>query len=308
MNQNLRQEILKLKSERNAVILAHYYQESEIQDLADVLGDSLALAQAAQKSDADVICFCGVHFMAETAKILNPSKTVVLPDLKAGCSLADSCPAKMLAEWKKNHPEHYIISYINCSAEVKALSDVICTSSNAKKILEAAPKDRAVLFGPDKNLGNWLKTQTGREFDVWPGACHVHEAFRAETILNLKLEHPEALFICHPECEEPVRFHADFIGSTSALLKFTQTSPAKKFIVGTEVGIIHQMEKASPEKTFVPAPGTDKGCNCNICPYMKMNTLEKVRDCLKNLEPQIRMDEALRVRALKPLQRMLELS
>lgn len=308
MTQDLRQEILKLKRERNAVILAHYYQESEIQDLADVLGDSLALAQAAQTSNADVICFCGVHFMAETAKILNPSKAVVLPDLKAGCSLADSCPAPMLAEWKKNHSEHYIISYINCSAEVKALSDVICTSSNAKKILEAAPKDRPILFGPDKNLGNWLKTQVAREFEVWPGACHVHEAFRAETILNLKLEHPDALFICHPECEEPVRFHADFIGSTSALLKFTQTSPAKKFIVGTEAGIIHQMEKAAPAKTFVPAPGTDKGCNCNICPYMKMNTLEKLYACLKNLEPQIHMDEALRVRALKPLQRMLELS
>ncbi|MBI4212012.1 MAG: quinolinate synthase NadA [Deltaproteobacteria bacterium] len=306
---DFRAEILHLKKERRAVILAHYYQESEIQDLADFLGDSLALAQAAQRTDADVIAFCGVHFMAETAKILNPERTVVIPDLNAGCSLAASCPAPLLAQWKQEHPDHKIISYINCTAEVKALSDIICTSSNAKKVVESFPQDQKLLFAPDKNLGEWLIDQTGRHMDLWPGACHVHVAFHAEKILESKLAHPNALFICHPECEENVRFHADYIGSTSALLKFIEENTATAFIVGTEPGIIHQMKKKAPHKTYIEAPfAAERACACNACPYMKLNTLEKLHACLETLSPQIEMNEELRHRASLPLKRMLALA
>ena len=304
----LRDEILRLKKDRNALILAHYYQESEIQDLADVLGDSLALAQAAKKTTADVIVFCGVHFMAETAKILNPDRTVVIPDLDAGCSLAASCPAPLLAKWKHEHPDHRVVSYINCSAEVKALSDIICTSSNAEKVIRSFPDDEPILFAPDRNLGSWLMRKTGRPMELWNGACHVHETFSAERILECKLDHPDALFICHPECEEPVRFHADFVGSTNALLKFVQENSATQFIVGTESGIIHQMQKHTLNKTFIPAPGMDETCGCTQCPYMKLNTLEKTLLCLQNLEPRIELDESLRQRALIPLERMLSIT
>ena len=306
--EELKQEIVHLKKKHNAVILAHYYQDADIQDLADFLGDSLALARAAQTSKADLIVFCGVHFMAETAKILNPKRTVVLPDLDAGCSLAASCPTPLLEKWRKKNPEYAVVSYINCSAEVKALSDVICTSSNAKKVVEAFPKDQKILFAPDRNLGAWLNDQLERDMELWPGACHVHEAFRVETIQELKLEHPDSLFICHPECEAPDRFHADFIGSTSKLLEFVKENSSQKFIVGTEAGILHQMKKQAPHKTLIAAPGMDEGCNCSICPYMKLNTLEKIRDCMRDLTPEITMNETLRLNALRPLQRMLELS
>ncbi|PIR26187.1 MAG: quinolinate synthase [Deltaproteobacteria bacterium CG11_big_fil_rev_8_21_14_0_20_42_23] len=300
--------IQELKRQKNAVILAHYYQEADVQDIADVLGDSLALAQAAKRSNADVILFCGVHFMAETAKIVNPGKTVLLPDLDAGCSLAASCDARDLAAWKKEHPEHKIISYINCSAEVKALSDIICTSSNAAKVVASFPKDTPLLFAPDKHLGSWLVEKLGRKMELWPGACHVHEAFRAETILDLKLAHPSATFICHPECSESVRFHAEYVGSTSNLLQFVHDDPRQTFIVGTEVGILHQMQKANPSKTFIAAPGTDAGCNCSICPYMKLNTLEKIYAALRDMKPEIVMDADLLKKAALSLNRMLELS
>jgi len=307
--EKIRAEILRLKRDRNALFLAHYYQDSEIQDLADILGDSLALAQAAQKTDAEVILFCGVHFMAETAKILNPEKIVILPDLNAGCSLAASCPAPLLKQWREEHPDYKVISYINCSAEVKALSDVICTSSNAKRIVESFGKERKLLFAPDKNLGAWLIDQLDHPMELWPGACHVHEAFHAEKILETKLTHPDALFICHPECEAPVRFHADFIGSTSALLRFVIESPKEKFIVGTEAGIIHQMQKRAPGKQFIPAPFTsDRSCNCNECPYMRLNTLEKTYTALRDLQPRIEMDPVLLEKARIPLERMLRLS
>ncbi|MBI4126085.1 MAG: quinolinate synthase NadA [Deltaproteobacteria bacterium] len=305
MGLDFTQEILRLKRERNAVILAHYYQDSQLQDLADVLGDSLALAQAAKKTTADVVVFCGVHFMAETAKILNPDRTVVIPDLDAGCSLAASCPAPLLRAWKEEHPDFAVVSYINCTAEVKALSDIICTSSNAEKVVRSIPKDRPILFCPDRNLGQWLIRKTGRAMELWKGACHVHEAFSTERIIALKLEHPDALFICHPECEEPVRFHADSIGSTTSLLNFAIESKAKKFIVGTEPGIIHQMRKKAPDKIFIPAPGQDESCNCSECPYMKLNTLEKTYLALRDLTPRIELDEALRQKALVPLERML---
>ena len=305
---DLEAEVLRLKKERNAVLLAHYYQESEIQDVADVIGDSLQLAQAAAKTKADVICFAGVHFMAETAKILNPDRVVVLPDLEAGCSLADSCPAPAFARWREKHPGAASITYINCTAEVKALSDYICTSSNAEKIVAAIPKDQPILFAPDKNLGRWLQKKLGREMILWPGSCIVHETFSQRKIIALKERHPEALVLAHPECEEALLAMADYIGSTTALLKYAVASPKREFIVATEAGILHQMQKQAPDKTFHAAPPEADNCNCNECPHMKRNTMEKLRDSLLNLEPQIRMSADLIARARTPIDRMLALS
>lgn len=301
------EEIKKLKREKNAILLAHYYQDADIQDVADYIGDSLGLAQKAAATSADVIVFAGVHFMAETAKILNPGKKVVLPDLNAGCSLADSCPADKFAAFKAQHPDHLVISYINCTAEIKALSDIICTSSNAVKIVQSIPKDQKIIFAPDKNLGRYVSQQAGREMVLWDGACMVHEIFSLERIVRLKAKHPAAKFIAHPECEAPVLALADFIGSTTALLNFTKTDPSTEFIVGTETGILHQMQKESPRKTFIPAP-PENSCACNDCPHMKLNTLEKLYICLKHGQPEITMPEALRAAAEKPIRRMLELS
>ena len=304
---DLAKEILRLKKERNAVILAHFYQESEIQDLADFVEDSLGLARRAQTTNADVIVFAGVHFMAETAKILNPSKTVVIPDLEAGCSLAEGCPADQFVAFKKKHPDHIVISYINCTAAVKALSDIICTSSNAEKIVSQIPKDQPIIFAPDKNLGAYLIKKLGRPMLLWNGTCIVHEVFSEKKLLQLKIRHPKAKIIAHPECEEPVLRHADFFGSTSKLLQFVQENPAKEFIVVTEAGILHQMEKAAPGKTLIPAP-PDANCACNECPYMKRNTLEKLYLCLRDLKPEITMPEGLRLAALKPMLRMFEMT
>lgn len=299
--------IEKLKKEKNAIILAHYYQEPDIQDVADYIGDSLGLAQQARKTDADLIVFAGVHFMAETAKILNPTKKVVIPDLHAGCSLSDSCPPDAFAAFKKQHPGHMVISYINCSAGIKALSDIICTSSNAQKIVESLPPDQPIIFAPDKNLGAYINKVTDRNMVLWNGACMVHEIFSVEKITRLKLRHPNAKLIAHPECEEPLLQMADFIGSTTQLLKYTTTDSAQEYIVATETGILHQMIKASPHKTFIPAP-PNNACACNDCPHMKRNTLDKIYLCLRYEEPEIVMDEALRQAALKPIERMLELS
>jgi quinolinate synthase len=303
---DLFQEIAELKKKKQAVILAHYYQDADIQDVADFIGDSLELSRRAATTDAKMIVFAGVHFMAETAKILNPSKKVVIPDLKAGCSLADTCPPGPFSLFKQKHPDATVISYINCSAEIKALSDYICTSSNAEKIVRAVPEGKPIIFAPDKNLGAFLAKKTGRPLLLWPGSCIVHEIFSEKKLVQLKVRHPDAPVIAHPECEEPVLKHADFIGSTSALLKFTQTSPSKKFIVVTEAGILHQMKKASPDKEFIPAP-PDNACACNECPHMKLNTLEKLRDCLLNETPELTMTEELRRKALIPLERMLAL-
>ena len=300
-------EIERLKRERHAIVLAHYYQEPDIQDIADVVGDSLALAQAAARTSADVIVFCGVHFMAETAKIVNPGKRVVLPDLQAGCSLADSCPAPEFERFVRAHPDHYVISYINCSAGVKALSDVICTSSNAERMIAHVPAGRPIIFAPDQQLGRYLVKKTGRDMLLWPGACSVHVIFSERAIVRLKVEHPEALVLAHPECEERVLALADHIGSTTSILEYAKKSPAPSFIVVTEAGIIHQMKKACPGKTFIPAP-PDNGCACNECPYMRLNTLEKVYRCMRDGTPEITIPEGLRLRALAPLQRMLELS
>jgi quinolinate synthase len=300
-------EIERLKKEKNAIILAHYYQEPDIQDVADYIGDSLGLAQQAEKTKADIIVFAGVHFMAETAKILNPEKKVIIPDLKAGCSLSDSCPPALFKQFKDQHPEHKVVSYINCSAGIKALSDVICTSSNAKIIVESFPKDQPLIFAPDKNLGAYINKVTGRNMLLWNGACMVHEIFSLEKINQLKLRHPEAKMIAHPECEEAVLKVADYIGSTTQLLKFTQTDSSKSFIVATETGILHQMMKDSPDKTFIPAP-PDNACACNDCPHMKLNTLEKLYLCMEYELPEITMDETLRLTAKKPIQRMLEIS
>lgn len=291
----------------NAVILAHYYQESDIQDVADFTGDSLALAQQAAKTDADVIVFCGVHFMAETAKILNPHKLVLLPDLKAGCSLADRCPPDAFAAFKQKHPDHFVVSYVNSSAAVKAMSDVICTSSNAEKIVRRVPADRPVLFAPDQHLGRYVMKQTGRNMVLWPGSCIVHELFSEKRLVQLKVEHPDAEVVAHPECEEAVLKHADFIGSTKALLDHSVESARQKFIVVTEAGILHQMRKRAPHKQFIPAP-PDNGCACNECPYMRLNTLEKVYQCMRDKTPQLTMNPALQAAALAPLQRMLEWS
>jgi quinolinate synthase len=304
---NLEEEILVLKKKMNAVILAHYYQESEIQDLADHIGDSLELSRRAASTEADVIVFAGVHFMAETAKILNPTKTVLLPDLNAGCSLAEGCPAPLFKKFREEHPDHLVISYINCSAAVKALSDIICTSSNAVKIVEQLPIDQKIIFAPDKNLGRYIIKKTGRDMLLWDGSCIVHETFSDKKIIGLKTEYPNALLIAHPECEEVVLNRADFVGSTSALLNFTKENPANEFIVATEEGIIYQMQKASPSKKFIPAP-PNANCACNECPYMKLNTMEKLYLCMKDGKPEITLDEEIRVRALKPIQKMLEMS
>ena len=299
--------IEQLKRKRNAVVLAHYYQEPEIQDIADFIGDSLELSRRAANTDADVIAFCGVHFMAETAKILSPQKTVVLPDLDAGCSLADDCPADAFAAFREQHPDHVVVSYINCTAAVKAQSDLICTSSNAVDLVRQLPADRPVLFAPDQNLGRWVQRQSGRELTLWPGRCIVHETFSEEALLQLKLEHPEAEVIAHPECQEHLLDLADFIGSTSKLLHHTESSAADTFIVLTEPGILHQMKQRVPEKTLIDVPGVD-GCSCNACPYMRLNTLQKLHDCLDTLKPAIELDEPLRQRALEPIERMLALS
>ncbi|MFQ3597716.1 MAG: quinolinate synthase NadA [Chloroherpetonaceae bacterium] len=306
---DLFEEIARLKKEMNAVVLAHYYQEPDIQDIADFLGDSLQLAQAAKSTNADVIVFCGVHFMAETAKILNPTKQVLLPDLAAGCSLADSCPPNLFAAFKAQHPDAIVISYINCSAEIKAMSDIICTSSNAEKIVRSVPESQKIIFAPDKNLGAYLVQKTGREMILWQGSCIVHETFSERKLIALKVKHPNAVIIAHPECEAQVLAHASFIGSTKALLEYTIQSPHMEFIVATEAGIIHEMQKRSPHKTFISAPpNEEKHCACNECPYMKLNTLEKVYLAMKHRTPEITMSESLRVRALKPMERMLELS
>ena len=300
-------EIERLKKEKNAIILAHYYQEPDIQDVADYIGDSLGLAQQAQKTTADLIVFAGVHFMAETAKILNPRKKVVIPDLKAGCSLSDSCPPELFQLFKEKHPDHKVVSYINCSARIKALSDVICTSSNAHAIVESFPKEQPLIFAPDKNLGAYINKLTGRNMILWNGACMVHEIFSLEKVIKLKQRHPGAKFIAHPECEESVLQLADYIGSTTGLLKFTQNDPSQEFIVATESGILHQMMKASPKKTFIPAP-PNNNCACNECPHMKRNTLEKIYLCMEYELPEIQMDEGLRSAAEKPILRMLEIS
>ena len=307
INLDLFAEIERLKKEKNAVILAHYYQEPDIQDVADFIGDSLGLAQQAEKTKADIIVFAGVHFMAETAKILNPNKKVLLPDLKAGCSLADSAPAPLFKQFKDKHPDHVVISYINCSAEIKALSDIICTSSNAEKIIESLPPEQKIIFAPDKNLGAYLKKKTGRDMVLWNGACIVHEIFSLEKITKLKIRHPKAKVIAHPECEEPVLRVADFIGSTTGLLKYSAQDDAQEYIVATETGILHQMQKQSPHKTFIPAP-PDNMCACNDCPYMKLNTLEKLYLCMEYEEPQIIMNENLLNAARKPIERMLDIS
>ncbi|ATL46633.1 quinolinate synthase [Chitinophaga caeni] len=300
-------EIARLKKEKKAVVLAHYYQEPDIQDVADYIGDSLGLAQAAAKTDADMIVFAGVHFMAETAKILNPGKKVLLPDLKAGCSLADSAPPALFEKFKAKYPDHIVISYINCSAGIKALSDIICTSSNAEKIIESVPKDQPIIFAPDRNLGAYLQKKTGRDMVLWNGACMVHEIFSLEKILNLKAKHPGAKVIAHPECEAPILEVADFIGSTTGLLKFSHKDPAQEFIVVTETGILHQMQKENPNKTFIPAP-PNNACACNDCPHMKLNTLEKLYLCMEYEQPEITMEENLRLAAKKPIDRMLEIS
>lgn len=304
---DLFEEIEKIKKEKNAVILAHYYQESEIQDIADYIGDSLGLAQQAAKTDADIIVFAGVHFMAETAKILNPNKKVLLPDLNAGCSLSDSCPPEQFKKFRDQYPDHIVISYINCSAGIKALSDIICTSSNAELIVRSLPAEQKIIFAPDKNLGAYVAKKTGRDLVLWDGACMVHEIFSLEKITKLKEQYPQAQLIAHPECEEPILQIADVIGSTSQLLKHVETSTTSEFIVATETGILHQMEKLAPTKTFIPAP-PESNCACNECPHMKLNTLEKLYLCMKYEAPEIMMDEELRKGALKSINKMLEMS
>jgi quinolinate synthase len=300
-------EIERLKKEKNAVVLAHYYQEPDIQDVADFIGDSLGLAQQASRTNADIIVFAGVHFMAETAKILNPSKKVLLPDLKAGCSLADSAPTALFKAFREKHPDHIVISYINCTAEIKGLSDIICTSSNAEKIIESVPKDQPIIFAPDKNLGAWLNKKSGRDMLLWNGACMVHEIFSLEKITKLKIRHPKAKLIAHPECEDAVLNLADYIGSTTQLLKYSETDSATEYIVATETGILHQMQQNSPNKTFIPAPPTNN-CACNDCPHMKLNTLEKLYLCMAYEKPEITMNETLRLAAKKPMDRMMEIS
>jgi quinolinate synthase len=299
--------IARLKRERNAVVLAHYYQEGDVQDVADFLGDSLQLAQAAKKTDADVILFAGVHFMAETAKILNPDRVVVVPDMAAGCSLADGCPIDRFRAWRAKHPDAVAISYINCSAAVKAESDYICTSSNAEKIVRAIPEDRPILFAPDKNLGRWLEKRTGRQMILWQGSCVVHETFSERKLIALEARHPGAVLIAHPECEEPILRRAKFVGSTTALLEYVKKAPEKEIIVGTEAGILHQMRKAAPDKVLHPLE-PEGSCACSECPYMKLNTLEKVYLALRDLAPRIEIDAELRERARQPIDRMLALS
>ena len=301
-------EINKLRKEKNAVILAHYYQEDAIQDIADFVGDSLALAQQAAKTSADIIVFAGVHFMAETAKILNPSKKVLLPDLNAGCSLADSCPPVDFAAFKKLHPNHVVVSYVNTSAEIKAMTDIVCTSSNAEKIINSIPKEQPIIFAPDRNLGDWLNKKTGRKMLLWDGACSVHEAFSIDKILELYAENPDAVIIAHPEAKAHLLKVAKYVGSTSGLLNYVKTSKAKKFIVATEVGILHKMRQESPDKILIPAPVDDANCNCSECPFMKMNTMQKLYLCLKHEMPEVKVDAELSKKALVSIERMLELS
>lgn len=300
-------EIKRLKQEKNAILLAHYYQDADIQDVADYIGDSLGLAQQAEKTNADIIVFAGVHFMAETAKILCPQKKVLLPDLRAGCSLADSCPPEAFSAFKAQHPDHIVISYINCTAGIKALSDIICTSSNAEQIVRSLPKEQKIIFAPDRNLGGYINRKTGRNMLLWDGACMVHEIFSLEKITRLQQQHPQAKFIAHPECEENVLALADYIGSTTALLNYTKKDDALAYIVATETGILHQMEKVSPHKTFIPAP-PNNSCACNDCPHMKLNTVEKLYVCLQYEKPEILMKPDLIEQAARPIRKMLELS
>lgn len=300
-------EIEKLKNEKNAVILAHYYQEGDIQDIADFVGDSLALAQKAAKTDADIIVFAGVEFMAETAKILSPNKKVLLPDLKAGCSLAESCPADDFAKFKADRPDHIVISYVNCTAEIKALTDIVCTSTNAVQIVESLPVDQKIIFGPDRNLGAYLQKKTGRAMEIWDGSCMVHEIFSLEKIIQLKAQNPGSELIAHPECEDELLQHASYIGSTAGLLKYVEKSDNDTFIVATESGILHQMQKSCPAKTFIPAPPTNT-CACNDCPHMKLNTLEKLYNCLKYEAPETTLDPKMIQQAVKPIVKMLEIS
>ncbi|ACY17707.1 quinolinate synthase NadA [Haliangium ochraceum] len=305
---DLEAAIVRLKSERNAVLLAHYYQEDEVQDLADFVGDSLQLSQQAKATDAEVICFAGVHFMAETAKILNPTRKVIVPDLQAGCSLADGCPAPAFAKWLEQYPEHTVVSYINCSAEVKALSDVICTSSNAVRIVESLAGEK-VVFAPDKHLGRYVAKQTGRDdLVLWQGTCVVHETFSEKKLIALKVQNPEAKIVAHPECEDGILRHADFIASTSGLIGYVAKSEAKAFIIATEAGILHKMRQVAPDKILIPAPPDDDTCSCNMCPFMRLNTLEKLYLCLRDLGPEVDVPERIRERALQPIERMLALS
>ncbi|MBE6311996.1 MAG: quinolinate synthase NadA [Bacteroidales bacterium] len=301
-------EINRLRKEKNAVIMAHYYQTGEIQEIADYVGDSLALAQWAAKTGADIIVICGVHFMGETAKILSPGKKVLIPDTAAGCSLADSCPADKFAEFVNAHPGYKVISYVNTTAAVKALTDVVVTSTNARQIVETFDKDEKIIFGPDRNLGNYINSITGRDMLLWDGACHVHEKFSVEKIIKLKEVYPDALVLAHPECKKPVLTVADYVGSTAALLKFSTKSDCNVFIVATESGILHEMQKANPKKTFIPAPPNDSTCACNECNFMRLNTLEKLYDCLKNETPEILIDEKMQKAAVKPIKKMLEIS
>jgi quinolinate synthase len=304
---DLVEEINRLKKEKNAIILAHYYQESEIQDVADYIGDSLGLSQKAARTDADIIVFAGVHFMAETAKMLSPQKKVLLPDLKAGCSLADSCPPALFKKFKEKYPDHIVVSYINCTAELKTLTDICCTSTNALAVIESIPKDQPIIFAPDKNLGAYLIKKTGRDMVLWNGACMVHEIFDRERIAKLKARHPNAKFIAHPECEAPILEMADFIGSTTGLLRYTINDQATEFIVATEAGILHQMQKASPNKTFIPAP-PNNNCACNDCPHMKRNTMEKLYLCMQFEQPEILLDDWVIEQGRKSIDRMLEIS
>lgn len=301
-------EIGRLRKEKNAIILAHYYQESEIQDIADFVGDSLALSQKAEKTDADIILFAGVHFMAETAKILSPDKKVLIPDLKAGCSLADSCPPEEFKKFRDKYPDHTVISYVNTTAEIKALTDIVCTSSNALQIIESLPEDEKIIFAPDRNLGNYIASKTGRQMVIWQGACHVHEEFSLERILEIKKQEPDAKIIAHPECEKPVLLVAEHIGSTHSLLDYTQKDKAEKYIVATESGILHQMQKASPGKTFIPAPPKDSTCACNDCNFMKLITIKKLYNCLKYEMPEVNVEKTIQEKAVHSIRRMLEIS
>lgn len=305
---SLHDEVMRLKKERDAVVLAHYYQQNEIQDVADFIGDSLALAQIARTLPNKVIVLCGVHFMGETAKILCPEKTVLVPDLKAGCSLADSCPADEFEAFVKAHPGYTVISYVNTSAAVKAHTDIVVTSSNAKKVVDTLPADEKIIFGPDRNLGNYINSVTGRNMLLWDGACHVHEQFSLQKLIELKKEYPEARVLVHPECKKPIQMLADKVGSTKALLDYAKSSDARQFIVVTESGILHQMRKECPDKEFIPAPPEESGCACNNCSYMKLNTMEKLRDCLRDLSPAIEVDPAITEKAVRPIERMLSLS
>ena len=301
-------EIERLRREKNAVIMAHYYQIGDIQDIADMVGDSLALAQYAAKTEADIIVLCGVHFMGETAKILSPQKKVLVPDIEAGCSLADSCPADEFERFVKAHPDHTVVSYVNTTAAVKALTDIVVTSTNAKKIIDSLPLDAKIIFAPDRNLGNYINSVTGRNMLLWDGACHVHEQFSVESLVELKKAHPKAKVLAHPECKNVVLMLADFVGSTQALLNYATNSQDTEFLVATESGIIHQMQKQNPNKVFIPVPPVDSTCGCNDCKYMRLNSLEKLYLCLKTEQPEILVDEALRAKAVKPIERMLELS